>query len=120
MKNSEIHSRFEKAVIRDFFSTQLKTIWLEESSLRKEEIPYDRPHSLEWSIADADAWVEFWKKMVTVKKQRLAVVKLIEMMGWKEFDVCEYVDNDLNGYISFIGTDLEFDMLKNVIKTSNI
>ena len=120
MKNSEIHNGLEKQEIRDFLSIQLVKLWDEEMENKKPTLPYSRLEDdpFEWSIKDAEAEIEMHKMRLVILKQKQAIVRLIAMNGWKEFDVSDQVEKDMPYKLkmNFIGTDEEYKILQPKLK----
>lgn len=113
MKNSEIHNGLENKDRRDYFGIQLVKLWDEEIKNVKPTLPYSRHEDdpFDWSIKDTEAEIEKLKKQLEILKQKQAVVRLIAMCGWKEFDVSDQVERDMPYKLkmNFIGTDEEYE-----------
>jgi len=114
MKNSEIHNGLENAEIRNFLAKALITAYRAEVNNKKVLIPFDRNALIEWSIKDCEADIVFHQKRLELLKQKQAVLQLIKMYKWFEFDVSDYVEHDmLPEYMNFIGTAEEYKKLFN-------
>ena len=111
MKNSEIHNGFSQKEIRDFLSLQLKRIYNDECENKKEIHPYSNFDPLEWSIIEAQEQIRYNQKKIELIREKIAILKLIKNNKWQEFDVSDYVIKDKKSYMSFIGTEKEYNKL---------
>ena len=118
MKSSEIHNGLEKSEIRDFLSIGLLKLDKEENENKKESSNYNREVVLDWCIRDAEAQIKYLKKYIEINRGRQAIITLIKMNDWEEFDVSDETENDLkyNQWMSFIGTEEEHKELLKSIK----
>jgi len=120
MKNSEIHHGLEKSEIRDFLSIGLLKLNKEESENQKENvllkhnILLDRDDSFEWCINDAKAQIIFLEKYIRINRSRQAIITLIKMNGWEEFDVSDLTTE--TDTMCFIGTAEEYNKLLSKIE----
>jgi len=118
MKNSEIHTGLDKKEIRDFLAIEFLKLFNEEFENKKETIPYNKEDVFDWCVKDGEAQIKVLKKYVEISKSRQAIIQLIKMNGWQEFDVSDDTEKDLPYKLkmSFIGTPEEhekFLMLNN-------
>ena len=110
MKNSEIHKNFPHAELRDFLSEAIQKNIKEETRLSNEfnGISYNG-YSLDTSILSIENELLHLAKRLKIRKERRAILSIIEMQNWKEFDVSDETerDND-NRWMSFIGNEEEY------------
>lgn len=105
MKNEDIHSDIPKKEIRDFLGQwSHREGFLGDAS----EIKY-----LEKTIKEAE------ERLIHCRNHR-AVITLIKSNGWKEFDISDEISYRKDTYFPFIGTEEEFESLKNKIKNEEI
>jgi hypothetical protein len=118
MKNSEIHNSLDKKEIRDFLSIGLVQLFEEEKKNKRDCIFFDNGDMLEWGIKDAEAHIEYFKKYIEISKSKQAIIRLIKMNNWQEFDVSDETQKDLSHSLalSFIGTEEEYKNLLKQIK----
>jgi hypothetical protein len=123
MKNSEIHNGLEKKEIRDFLGIQLLRLYEEEVMNKKPTFPYNRNavDPFEWSIKDTEAQIETLKKSLDVLKGKQAIVKLIAMNGWNEYDISDIIERDMpySLKMNFIGTEKEHSELQKILRDDN-
>lgn len=118
MKNSQIHSGLDKREIRDFLSKSIIQNFEAEKYNKKIHVPYTSDNSFEWAIKDAENDIEYHKKRLDLLKQKLGIINLIKMNGWKEFDVSDETSKDLQYTLkmNFIGTDEEYNKFMSSIE----
>lgn len=112
MKNSEIHIGLPKESLREYFATQIQTLFTMGSQNKKKILNYfDEP--FEWAIRDAEEQIKFLERYIVIMKNRQAIYQLYGNEGWKEFDVSDDVHNNTSHSIhkTFIGTDEEHKVL---------
>lgn len=113
MKSSEIHNGLDKKEIRDFLSMQFVKLYEDEQQNKKVGVHthYDDP--FEWAIKDAEAQIEYLKKLIEINKSRQAILQVIKMNGWEEWDVSDETENDLQTKLkmNFIGEKTEYKKL---------
>lgn len=122
MNCTEIHEGLLLKEIRDFLSMQL-VLAFEAANKNKTVITTHRDFSdtLEWAKADAREQIKFLKQYIRNVEFKQAILKLIEMNNWEEFDVSDDVHND-SGHslgMSFIGTEKEYTILYKQIYPEN-
>ena len=112
MKSSKIHEGLEDSYLRDFFSLSLVEIF-EQECANKKQYSERMPNPIEWAIKDCEYEIEFHTKRLQLLKKQNAVITCIKIKGWKEFDVSDITENDLNHklHMSFIGTKDEYESL---------
>jgi len=122
MKNSKIHENKVNAEVRDFLSLSLVKIFEDECANNRGFIEYDKDNPINWAISDCEMDIIFHQRRLELLKQKQAVIALIKMNGWQEFDVSDWVEKDMhNKYklaIPFIGTQEEYDNLILELKTT--
>lgn len=115
MDNHKIHEGLERADLRDFFSQMLVKNQLAHKNNRKKLADYNIG-GLEWAIQDCLGEIEFHQKKLQLLKEYQAIVTLINMQGWMEFDVSDYTKSDSSSWMSFIGTEDEYNSLMKLFK----
>ena len=119
MKSTEIHNGLDKKEIRDFLSIGLLKLYKEENENKKETFSYiDREENVyDWCIKDAEAQIKFLKRYIQINRNRQAIVQLIKMNGWDEWDVSDETEKDLpySLAMNFIGTKEEYNYLLELI-----
>jgi hypothetical protein len=119
MKNSDIHIGHKNKEVRDFLSEQLIINGFQRNTNKKEIVPHQE-NTLEWSIKDAEKQIEYFQRYIQNLKNLQAIEQLISTNGWQEFDVSDYVDKDVeDGWMSFIGTEEEYNDLIKILKRKN-
>ena len=113
MKNSEVHNGLDKREIRDFLAISLAKNF--EAEVKKDEtsIPYNQNDSMGWSIRNAEKDLVKAQEKLRILKERSAILQMIELNGWEEFDISDETEKDLQYalYLSFIGTEKEYNKL---------
>ena len=112
MKNSKIHSGLENSDLRDFLSISMVKSYGQEFE-NKPIVTY-RPNienAFEHAIKDCENDIIFHNKRLQLLKEKQAIITLIKMQGWQEFDVSDETEKDLEHTLSmnFIGTQSEYD-----------
>jgi len=119
MKNSEIHNGLERGEIRNFLAKSLIDATVRSNNNRPSSVPYDEKRGLECLILNGEVQIEYWKKYVEIMKQIQAIEQLIYLSNWQEFDVSdETIKDNPGGWMSFIGTEKEYNNLLKTIKTN--
>lgn len=124
MKNTEIHQELSEKDLRDFLTKSLADNNLKRIAIGndpKYAYTYKTTNNLIIGLDRAIANSEKELKKVTLKielyKKDRAICQIIEMKGWKEFDVSDYVIKDYEDwYLSFIGTEEEYENLESKLK----
>lgn len=121
MKNSKIHSGLENSVLRDFLSTSLIINFEMEFKNNKLIVPHNPnvDNAIDYAIKDCENDIAFYNKKLQILKERQAILTLIKIQGWKEFDVSDETEKDLvyTLKMNFIGTQSEYDtFISNVNK----
>lgn len=111
MKNSLIHSGLENSILRDFLSISICKNYQQEFENKKEIAKYSSEDSFGYAIQDCENEIKFHSKRLQILKERQAIVEIIKMQGWDEFDISEYTEKDLDYslWMSFIGTESEHE-----------
>jgi hypothetical protein len=115
MKNSKIHFGLENSDLRDFLSISMVKNYGQEFENKKPIVPY-RPNvenAFEYAIKDCENEIVFQNKRLQLLKEKQAIITLIKMQGWEEFDVSDETEKDLEHTLrmNFIGTQSEYDTL---------
>jgi hypothetical protein len=112
MKNSEIHKNLSGALIRDYLSLTLIKIFEREICNKREYIQFDE-NSIQWAVNDCEKEIEFHQRRLELLKEKLAIITLMKLNGWQDFDVSNWTQNDINHklHMTFIGTQEEYDNL---------
>jgi hypothetical protein len=113
MKNSEIHEGLKKKEIRDFLSQTLVKFMEEQIDNSKVVLIPHNEDPYEWSIQDTEQKIKYHTKQLQIYKGMQAILQLVKMMGWQEFDVSDETEKDLSYTLkmNFIGTQEEYDFL---------
>lgn len=99
MKNSEIHNELDDKEIRNFLAKELyKSRIIGCVGVKYIEVEIER-----------------LQKNLEAAKRYEGIVSLIEKMNWKEFDIGDYVHYDSETYFPFLGTQEEYERLKDKI-----
>jgi hypothetical protein len=121
MKNSQIHKGLDKKEIRDFLSTSLVKLFQEQvDNANKIEIPHtENPY--EYSIKKLEQDIEYNTKQIEIYKGIQAVMLIIKMNKWEEFEMNKWEEFDVSDdtekdnlhilKMNFIGTQKEYDFL---------
>lgn len=104
MKNDDIHNGLDKKEIRDYLSKTLHKEFMEGYS--------DSVEYFEKQIKELEAMLEHAKIV-------RAIIQLIELNGWSEFDVSGLIKWNKETYFSFVGTEKEYEKLVKKIKKEN-
>lgn len=115
MKNSKIHLGLENEEVRNFLSLAMVRNYQQEFENKKQIEPY-RPSektSFMYAISDCENEIKFQTKRLQLLKEKEAIITLIKMQGWEEFDVSDETEKDLEYTLkmNFIGTQLEYEEL---------
>ncbi len=114
MNCTEIHEGLLLKEIRDFLSIQLTLAFeADVNNVKKIHMMSDFDDSLEWAKADAREHIKSQEKYILNIEYKQAILKLIEINNWKEFDVSDDVHNNTGHSLgmTFIGTDVEYKSL---------
>lgn len=120
MKSTEIHNGLDKKEIRDFLAISLVELNQKSIDNQRKTVPHNSNLSpIDWRIKDCELKIEYNDNEVKILKQQAAVIKIMEMNGWQEYDVSDETINDTEYtyYRSFIGTQHEYDnLIKDISK----
>ena len=112
MKNSAIHNGLSQKEVRDFLAMQLMEIQINKNNNNSD---YNNCHidddPFQSQINRDRVNIKYLTKNIKFNEQIKAVLILIEDNGWDEHDPSDNVLKDLPGYMSFIGTEKEYDIL---------
>ena len=110
MKDSEIHEGLPQKEIRDFLGMQFVVLY-ERELKNKCEFISPNLNDIAWAIARAKEKIRWNQENINILTQRQAVITLIETQGWEEHDVSDYTRRDGEIWMSFIGTEAEYEEL---------
>lgn len=116
MKNSEIHQGLENAYLRDYFAISVMKNFEKEYSTKLEHVCFDIENPWESTILKTEKTIEYEKKRLEIFKERQALFCLIKAQGWKEHDVSDETEKDLDGWLNFVGTEEEYDVFIESLK----
>ncbi len=116
MKNSEIHQGLENAYLRDYFAISVMKNFQKEYSTKLEHVSSDIENPWASTILRSEKTIEYEKKRLEIFKERQALFVLIKAQGWKEHDVSDETEKDLESWLSFIGTEDEYDRFVESLK----
>ena len=108
----KIHEGLEKKEVRDYLSTSLMQINNELRNLPKTHIV--KKENEFWSdfrIRQLESEIIKNTEEITVLNHQSAILFIIQNLGWKELDVSDYINMDMEyaTYPSFIGTKEEYE-----------
>jgi len=120
MKNSEIHDGLNQQELRDFLSIAIVKNYQQKLDNKKLIVSCRLSSTFEWVIEDCKNEIEFQNKRLQLLKEKQAIITLIKMQKWDEFDVSDETEKDLKYAlkISFIGTQQEYNDLMGILKMS--
>lgn len=109
--NINIHDGLHQSEIRNFLSIQLMNAETRNATYRKNYVPQGHPYdtliySAKEDIKELQNRIEYYE---TLK----GIAALIKVMGWEEFDVSRETIPSDRKWMSFIGTQNEYDQLIN-------
>lgn len=109
MKNSQIHSGLENKELRDYLSIAIVKTYEAEFNMGQLKIPY--AFGIDYSINALEAEIEQKQEKLSILKDRRAIMSIIRMNNWQEFDVSDETQKDLSHGMSmnFIGTEQEYE-----------
>ena len=109
MKNNEIHNGLPNKEIRDFLSLQLGIASGIEYKMKV--VPADIKNGLDRQIFRNNESIAYSLKNNEKMNALKALYAIIEMLGYGEYDVSDSVENVGNNWLSFIGTEEEYETL---------
>ena len=122
LKNTiELHSGLSQKEVRDFLSYSLAKSVHDERKDSKLKSPR-LEDGLDWSIANTQYELEYVQRTLDILKRRKAIITIIKMNGWEDWDVSDYtaINIDFDNWNGFIGTEQEYkSFLKNLRKKMN-
>jgi len=110
MKNSEIHKGYIDRELRDYFSNQLVDLYFIDLKQQKE---LSNENIWDDSIMIIKTQIHNSKLELKRAENMKALHSLLEIQGWEEFDVSDYITKDSSSYKSFIGTEKEYNIFIN-------
>ena len=124
MNNTEIHQGLNEMDLRDFLTKSLADNYLKRIKIGNDPkfaYTYKTTNSpilvLDQVIVNRERDLEKITLEIAMYKADRAIHQIIEMKGWEEFDVSDYVLRDYNDwYLSFIGTEKEYNDLEFKLK----
>lgn len=119
MDNQNIHKGLDNQTLRDFLAMGLVKNFKEQHDIVIPSIAH--VNALDYSIKKLEAEIEAKQKLLVCLREKSALLQIVEMNGWEEFDVSDWTHKyaQREHYMSFIGTKEEHEMLINIIKIEN-
>ena len=101
------HVGLPEKELRDFFSIHFATL---SRGSEKQSPPFGLK-GFEYSLKSIELQIEDLNKEKIRIQTLLGLTRLMEERGWSEFDTSEHIgmNNNLKWYMSFIGTQEEFN-----------
>ena len=118
MNCTEIHNGFPNKELRDFLSLAMVKAFDDEGKNQKVHLLYSEYEDpFEFAKDDAREHIKHYKQYIRNIETKQAILRLIELNGWKEHDVSDdvYNDTDYRGWMSFLGTEDELEQLHAII-----
>jgi len=112
MNCTEIHEGLPQKEVRDFLSLSMVKEFNEDMKNEKKNVP-NTYVGFDWAIRNCEADIEHQTKLLESLRTKQAIMKIVEINGWFEFDVSEDVYNDTDHKLgmNFIGTEEEHNNL---------
>lgn len=116
MKYSKIHNGLPESELRNFFSINIEKSWICHK-IKECLTYYDKEdpflHSMESSLNQIEFHKLEYERLNNLRSLKL----LMNLKGWKEHECAELEpiikkDSPCDPYLSFIGTDEEFEKFK--------
>lgn len=109
MKNSQIHTGLEKKDLRDYLSVAIVKTYEDEFAIGELKVSYAA--GIDYSINALEAEIKQKQERLSILKDRRAIMSIIKMNNWQEFDVSDETQKDLSYGMSmnFIGTEQEYE-----------
>lgn len=122
MKDVEMHEELSDKELRVYFSESLKDNYGKELALHQKakadkQLLYQTSTrsedfgSVRTSISIAKLDADFYTEYHRLLNNKLAMLILMREKGWKDWDVSDYVIKTGLNYMSFIGTENEYETL---------
>ena len=118
MNISEMHNGFPNKEIRDFLSLAMVKAFEDEGKNQKVHLLHSEyEDTFEWAKDDAREQIKHLKNYIRNIETKQALIRLIELNGWKEHDVSDdvYNDTEYHHWMCFLGTDNELEELHHKI-----
>lgn len=109
MKDIDVHQGLDKKEIRDFLSNELAKNSTRDIKARR--VSYNSNNPFQSAIDSADSQIEYWTKIKNNSLASKVIFDLINSNGWSEHDISDYTTKTNDYYISFIGTEEEYNKL---------
>lgn len=114
MKETEIHNGFPDEEVRKTLATTIRLTTYKEMENEKPTIRYKGDKYLyEWDIENSRNEIIYYQNRIEISQMRLGMRKILEMYGWDEHDVSDYIrmEEGEKLCLSFIGTKEEYKRL---------
>lgn len=110
MLDTNLHDGLESKILRDFFQTQLydANFSVVPELISNEKL---RNNHIEWSIDRSEQIIKIEEFKLKHLKNKSALINLMAVQGWEDFDISDYVGKSNKFWKSFIGTKEEYDTL---------
>ena len=118
MNTTEMHQTFPQKELRDFLSLAMVKALDDEAKNQKKHLLYSEYEDpFEWAKDDAREHIKHYKQYIRNIETKQAILRLIELNGWKEHDVSDdlYNDTEYHNWMSFLGTEDELEELHHII-----
>jgi len=119
MNYTEMHEGFPLSELRDFLSAAMAKSYDDEANNQRTGGPLRSTYedTFDWAIDHAKEEIKYFKKYIENIETKKAIIKLIEMNGWKEHDVSEdaYNNTPYRNHMCFLGTEDELEELHHKI-----
>jgi len=112
-KESEIHNGLPLKEVRDFLSESLRKNIEYEYSKNSENFTYRSDDPIKTAIHSLENDIERLKMRVHLLKEREAIITIMSMNGWNEYDVSDHtrIENGNKFHLPFVGTEEEYNNL---------
>jgi hypothetical protein len=117
MKASEKHIGLEKKEIRDYLSKSLAETYKKEYSFEKKNFTGESPERNQIKRLEHD--IEYSLHAIEVNKERIAILQIMSSEGWKEHDISDYIVQEKGLWLSFIGTEEEYQVIFKKLETND-
>jgi hypothetical protein len=111
MYNNNIHDGLPQSEIRNFLAIQLKDCQLRNNGFKKSIPPWNNDNPYDSIIIRAKEDVKELENRIECYEDIKGIAALIKIMGWKEFDVSDETISYNREWMSFLGTQEEYDHL---------
>lgn len=122
--DNEVHNGLENQPMRDSIARMIAEAWeLEKSNLNykeKNRVPYDTENPETWVIENAKQDIIIAKETIRIANTRLGIKGLMNMHGWTDWDISDWVSQTTDGWLHFIGTEEEYNTIMEKLKAQFI